>query len=159
VTASDPSDPQAAAVYRAEDAALDGVGPRLHRWADVEAFVEAVVSSPEWVEHPAVPPVEVVVERRSRSARYAAASHAHAAIWIPDGHWTAPVVLHELAHLLCPSREDHGPAWCGALLWLVRRVLGVEAYGALRSGFDQAGVVYEADWPRPSQQRSASARS
>jgi putative metallohydrolase (TIGR04338 family) len=156
---SDPSDPQAGAVYRAEDAALAGVGPRLARWADVEAFVEAVVTSPDWVEHPAVPPIEVVVERRSSSARYAAASHEHATVWIPAGHWTAPVVLHELAHLLCPSTEDHGPAWCGAFLWLVRRVLGIEAYGALRTAFDRAGVRYVADWPGRPQQRSASPRS
>ena len=144
-------------MYAAEDDALAGVGPRWRRWIDLESYVESVVTSPEWSEHPTHPPIEVLVERRSRSATFAAASHEQAAIWIPDGHWTAPVVLHELAHLLAPDAEQHGPSFCGAELWLVRRFLGFDAYGALRSAFDRSGVRYdEADG---GQQRSASARS
>ena len=145
-------------MYAAEDASLADVGPRWRRWVDVEAYVESVLISPEWSEHPSQPPIEVIVERRSRSATFAAASHDLATIWIPDGTWTAPVVLHELAHLLAPSPEPHGPAFCAAELWLVRRFLGFDAYGALRSAFDRAGVRY-ADPPGGRQHRSASARS
>ena len=80
-------------------------------------------------------------------------------MWIPDGHWTASVVLHELAHLLAPTVEPHGAAFCGAELWLVRRVLGFEAYGALRHAFDRADVSYDASWPGPVQHATASSRS
>jgi putative metallohydrolase (TIGR04338 family) len=151
----DHGDPQVSAVYAAEDDALGEVGPRWRRWAHVLAYVDRVTASPEWSEHPATPPIEVVVERRSRTATFAAASHELDTIWIPDGQWRAPVVLHELAHLLSPSPEPHGPAFCGAELWLVRRFLGFDAYGALRSAFDRAGVRYA----EGGQQRSASASS
>jgi putative metallohydrolase (TIGR04338 family) len=135
------------AVYAAEDEALGAAGPALRRWVDVESFVERVVGSVDWSECPVAPPIEIRLERRSRSATFAAASASEATIWIPDGRWTAHTVVHELAHLLQPAPEPHGAAFCGAELWVVRRVLGFDAYGALRSAFDRAGVRYDDGWP------------
>ena len=116
----DPGDPQVTAVYAAEDDAVGRRGPRWRRWADLEAYVESVLTSSDWSEHPSQPPIEVAVERRSRTATFAAASHEQAAIWIPAGHWTAPVVFHELAHLSPPPPSPTGRryaarscGWCG----------------------------------------------
>jgi putative metallohydrolase (TIGR04338 family) len=142
-------DPQVAAVYAAEDDALAASGPALRRWVDVEGFVERVVASVDWSECPVAPPIEIHLERRSRSATFAAASATEATIWIPDGRWTAHTVVHELAHLLQPAPDPHGSAFCGAELWVVRRVLGFDAYGALRSANDRAGVSYDDACPSP----------
>ena len=135
-------DPQADPLYRAEDS-LGDVGPRLARWADVETFVERVVSDRAWVERGPWIPLEVRVVRRSRSARYAAATIGTDAIHIPDGQWRPLVVLHELAHLAAPGEEPHGPRFAGIELALVRSVLGFEVYGALRRAFDEAEVRYD----------------
>jgi putative metallohydrolase (TIGR04338 family) len=136
------ADPQADRLYRAEDAALGDRGPDLRRWTEVIAFVERVITAPEWVEAEPSLPLDIAVERRSRSARYAAAHHASATIWIPDGQWTVVTVLHELAHLAAPGTEPHGPRYAAAELDLVRWVLGVDAYAELRAAFDDAGVRY-----------------
>lgn len=140
------TDPQRDAVYAAEQAALAELGPDLRRWRDVLAYVESVVMHPAWTDAASSPPIDVEVQRRSRSARYAAADATSATIWIPEGRWNAMTVLHELAHLAAPDAEAHGPRFCGAELWLVRWRAGFEAYGALRGEFDRRGVSYCGPW-------------
>jgi putative metallohydrolase (TIGR04338 family) len=122
----------------------------------VLAFVDRVITAPEWVEAEPARPLEVTVERRSRSARYAAAHYGSATIWIPDGQWTCATVLHELAHLVAPGEEPHGYRYAAAELDLIRWVLGVEAFAALRAAFDEVGVRYRAD---PAGHPSAAASS
>lgn len=136
------ADPQREACYRAEHEALSGSGRAFSRFSDVEAWVESVVSAPAWLDGFPDAPVEVRVQRRSRSARYAAAERRTATIWIPAGSWTSPVVVHELAHLAVDV-DDHGPLFAGALLTLVRRFVGFDAYGALSAAFDRRGVDYD----------------
>jgi putative metallohydrolase (TIGR04338 family) len=136
------ADPQADRVYRAEDAALGHHGPDLRRWTAVIAFVEGVITAPQWIEAEPALPLDVSVERRSRSARYAAAHYESATIWIPDGQWTPVTVLHELAHLVAPGPEPHGARFAAAELWLVRWVLGLEAFAALTAAFGAEGVRY-----------------
>ncbi|HKY15902.1 MAG TPA: hypothetical protein VJM33_13340 [Microthrixaceae bacterium] len=144
------NDPQRERLYRAEDEALGSFGPRFARWREVVGWVDAVTSDPRWIDAFPDAPIEVHVERRSRSARSSVADVASATIHIRDGSWDAPTVLHELAHLATgePPTEDpplagsgaHGPQFAGIELELVRRFLGFHAYGALRNEFERFGV-------------------
>jgi putative metallohydrolase (TIGR04338 family) len=143
-------DPRRDAVYQAEHVALDGVGPRFARWTDVVAYVDSLTTDARWTDVFPSAPVEVVVERRSRSARYSAADVAHGVIHIRDGSWDAATVLHELAHLAVGDdlddgvEEPHGERFVGTMLELVRSFLGFDAYGALRAELDRRGVPWRA---------------
>ena len=124
----DPGDPQVAAVYAAEDDALGRRRAAWRRWVDLEAYVESVLTVAGLVRAP-------VAARRSRSSSSAGAGRPRSPrpatsrppSGSPPGTWTAPVVLHELAHLLAPADRAPRPSFCGARLWLVRRFLGFDA--------------------------------
>lgn len=141
------TDPQQAAVARAEAAAIDGLGRRFARFDEVDAYVASVIADERWVEGFPDAPLEVTVWRRSRSARFALAEVAGPdevpAVHLPPHLWNVETVLHELAHLAAgPGAEPHGPEFAGAELELVRWFLGFHAYGALRGRFDELGVRY-----------------
>ena len=104
----DTNDPQRHLVYAAEDSVLDDIGRRLRRWTDVEAFVEAILADPAYLDLFPDAPLDVVLDRRSRSARASVALPDRATILIRDGSWNALTVLHELSHLVSPDREPHG---------------------------------------------------
>lgn len=151
---ADPSagpDPFRDALYRAEHEALPDGGRRFTRFAELESWVEALVLGPVWEELFPEAPLEVSVMRRSRSATFSAAfvpdGEDAAAIWIRDGSWDAATVLHELAHVATGSATGptgpHGERFATALLRLWRAVLGVHAYGALRSCLDAHGAPYQ----------------
>ena len=148
-----PVDPHREAVYRAEHCALPDGGRRFARFAELEAWVEQVVLDPSWEAMFPDAPLEVAVLRRSRSATFSAAhvtpAGDAAAIWIRDGSWDAATVVHELAHVASGSSPDptgpHGRRFATALLRLWRELLGVHAYGALRSALDDQGVPYQRD--------------
>jgi putative metallohydrolase (TIGR04338 family) len=136
-------DPRREAVYAAEHAALDGVGPRFARWREVVAFVDGVTTHPRWTDTFPEAPIEVAVERRSRSARYSAADVERDAIHVRDGSWDAATVLHELAHLAAgDTQPPHDERFVGVMLELVRSFLGFDAYGALRTELDRRGVPW-----------------
>jgi putative metallohydrolase (TIGR04338 family) len=140
-------DPRRDAVYAAEHAALDDVGPRFGRWTEVEAYVDLLTTDARWTDVFPDAPVEVQVVRRSRSARYSAADPAHGVIHIRDGSWDAATVLHELAHVAVGDERDdepHGEHFVGAMLELVRTFLGFDTYGALRTELDRRGVPWHA---------------
>ncbi len=131
-------------MYLCEDQALGEVR-RLARFAEVERFVEEVVTDTWWVDDlprrwSVLPPLEVVLARRSRSATASLAEAGRPVIHLRDGHWTAAVVLHELAHLAARDPEPHGPVFCGVLCDLVRRHAGFHAWVDLRAQFERAGV-------------------
>jgi hypothetical protein len=50
------------------------------------------------------------------------------------------VMLHEIAHILTPQDEGHGPQFCGVLLFLVRNVMGAEAHKRLLTAMRQHRV-------------------
>jgi len=50
------------------------------------------------------------------------------------------VMLHEIAHILTPQDEGHGPQFCGVLLFLVRNVMGAEAHKSLLTAMRQHRV-------------------
>jgi putative metallohydrolase (TIGR04338 family) len=140
----DPDDPQRELVYGCEDRALAG-SRRFRRFVHLEAFVAAVVAESWWAEELAerwhvLPPLEVTVARRSRSATASLAEVHRPVIHVRDGHWTASVVVHELAHLVARDPEPHGPIFCGVLLDLVNRYLGFHAAVGLRAEMATAGV-------------------
>lgn len=124
-------------VYAAEDEALAGAARRFRRWTELKSYVDGILSSEWWVSTFPGAPQTVDVVRRSRSATASLASRDLGAIAIRDGSWTAPVVLHELAHLAAPRDDDHGPSFAAAFLLIVREQLGVAAFGVaflVRSG-------------------------
>jgi putative metallohydrolase (TIGR04338 family) len=148
------NDPQRERLYRAEDAALGGFGPRFRRWTEVVEWVDRVTTDPKWIDGFPEAPIEVHVERRSRSARSSVADPSSATIHLRDGSWDGPTVVHELAHLAAEdagvdqhtepgTTAAHGPRFAGVELELVRRFLGFHAYGALRNEFDRLGVRWE----------------
>ncbi len=146
-------DPHRDAVYRAEHDALPDGGRRFRRFSELEAWVEQVVLGPAWEALFPDAPLEVAVLRRSRGATFSAAHVTPdgdaAAVWIRDGSWDAATVVHELAHVAAGPSPDptgpHGSRFATALLRLWRELLGVHAYGALRSALEVHGVPYQRD--------------
>jgi len=149
----DPSDPHRDALYRAEHEALPDGGRRFRRFAEVEQYVGDVVLGAWWERTFPTAPIEVTVLRRSFGATFSAAhvdpAGGDAAIWIRDGSWDAVTVVHELAHVATGTHHGaggpHGGAFVTALLRCWRELLGVGAYGALRSTLDANGIPYHRD--------------
>ena len=98
-------DARAGAVYAAEDAASAAFPTRRYRtFAELRTHVEAIVCSDWWADTFPGAPIEVHVERRSRTATFSAACRRDGAgiLWFVDGeHWTATAVCHELGHVRC----------------------------------------------------------
>jgi len=140
----DPTDPQRDLVYQCEDRVL-ARARRFRRFTEVEQFVRVVVTDPWWIDDlprrwSVVPPIEVVLARRSRSATASLAETGRPVIHLRDGHWTSAVVLHELAHLAARDPEPHGPVFCGVLCDLVRRHAGFHAGVELRAALSEVGA-------------------
>lgn len=140
----DPADPQRQLVYAAEDSVLAEVGPRLRRWVEVEAFVESVLADPAYLDLFPDGPLDIVLDRRSRSARASVALPDHATILIRDGSWNALTLLHELAHLISPDEVPHGADFVATELALVRRFCGFDAFAVLLTAFRATGVAVAA---------------
>jgi len=132
-------------VYSAEDAAVARVPlRRFARFADIEAYVENVVLSAWWAETFPDAPLEVEMERRSRSATFSAATTTGdevGLVALVDGRgWGLETVLHELAHLAAGNRAEHGAAFADALEELWRHEAGVVAWAALHEGLATGGL-------------------
>ena len=148
----DAADPQQRRVYAAEETVIDDIGPRLRRWADVEAFLESVLTLPDYLDAFPDAPLDVELLRRSRNATASLAVAGPDSILIRDGSWNALTVLHELAHLIVATerrtagpaspqvREPHGPDFVSVELNLVRLRCGFDQYGLLLTSFDAHGV-------------------
>lgn len=141
-----PDDPQRQALYAAEDSVLGEIGPRLKRWTAVEEFLESVLADPAYLDLFPHAPLDISLQRRSRSATASLAVPGHSVIAIRDGSWNALTVLHELAHLIDHGAQPHGaqphgPQFAAVELELVRQWCGFDAYVALRTAFAGHGVV------------------
>ena len=157
MTGTVPDDPHRDRLYAAEHDALPDGGRRFRRFAEVERYVDDVVTGAFWESRFPDAPIEVQVLRRSRGATFSAAHVTDegdaAAVWLRDGSWDLATVAHELAHVASApgpaSGPDptgpHGERFATALLVLWRQLLGVHAYGALRSCLDDQGVPYLRD--------------
>lgn len=147
-------DPHRDRLYVAEHEALPDGGRRFRRFDEIERWVHQVVLGPWWEREFPAAPLEVDVLRRSRGATFSAArvdeEHEGAAIWIRDGSWDQVTVVHELAHVATgrstpPLDGAHGAEFATTLLRCWRELLGVQAYGALRSALDRNAVPYQRD--------------
>lgn len=141
------ADPIAPIVYAAEGrAAAAACVRRYTTFAEVQAHVDAIVCSEWWDETFPDAPVDVEVVRRSRNATFSAACRLDAdaaVVAIIDGrHWSADVVLHELAHLAAGLGADHGHRFRAALAELWRREAGIVAQTCLLAEFDAAGLSH-----------------
>lgn len=150
--AGDPDDPHREALYRCEHEAMPDGGRRFRRFAELVGFVDSVALGPWWASTFPSAPVEIAVLRRSAGATFSAAhvepGGGAAAIWIRDGSWESVTVVHELAHVATgPTGTDgpHGSRFATVLLVCWRELLGVQAYGALRSALDANGIPYRRD--------------
>ncbi len=146
------SDPHRQQLYDAELAALPDGGRRFTRFVQLEAHVHDIVLGPWWERTFPDAPLEVDVLRRSRSATFSAAhvtpDAGAAVVWIRDGSWDLVTVVHELAHVATPAGDPSGPHgrdFATTLLQCWRELIGVQAYGALRSALDDHGVPYRRD--------------
>jgi putative metallohydrolase (TIGR04338 family) len=160
-TSPDPGDPQREPLYRCEQLALPDGGRRFRRFSELEQYVQSVVLGPWWEHSFPEAPIEVTVLRRSSGATFSAAhvtpDGAEAVVWVRAGSWDAVTVVHELAHVAVGRASGqpvgqpvggsapHGAEFAGALLVCWRELLGVQAYGALRSAFDTNGIEYRRD--------------
>ncbi|MCZ7628339.1 MAG: SprT-like domain-containing protein [Microthrixaceae bacterium] len=102
---------------------------RFRRFAHIEAYVQQLVTHPWWSARFPDAPLEIVLQRRSRSATYSAAGCSGAGewidatmvdrpgfIWLIDGHgWGLETVLHEFAHLAAGPATGHGAEFRDAL--------------------------------------------
>ena len=122
-------DARAGAVYAAEDAVSAAFPPRRYRtFAELRTHVEAIVCSDWWADTFPGAPIEVHVERRSRTATFSAACRRDGAgiLWFVDGeHWMATAVCHELGHVA--SGSGHDAPFRNALVELWRRECGFPA--------------------------------
>jgi putative metallohydrolase (TIGR04338 family) len=135
------ADPEALTIYALEDAAARTSGLRRYTtFAELVEHVERIVCSDWWDTTFPAAPIEVTVQRRSRTATFSAAGrddvNESGTLWVVDSHgWNAETVLHELAHIAAPSGSMHGPSWRAALLELWRREAGFHAWVELRTAF------------------------
>ncbi len=147
---ADPSDPHREVLYRCEHQALPSGGRRFRRFGELEQFVQSVVLGAWWEATFPDAPLEVTVLRRSAGATFSAAhveaDGTEAVVWLRAGSWDAVTVVHELAHVAVGAHPGpdgpHGTAFATTLLVCWRELLGVQAYGALRSAFDTNGIPY-----------------
>lgn len=129
-------DEEGDAVRRAEETAIEVVPlRRFGRFAEIERYVEQVMTSVWWDQHFPDAPIEATVVRRSRTATFSAATTTDedvGVVALVDGHgWGMETVLHELAHLAAGISAGHGRHFRAALLQLWRHEAGVEAWAAL----------------------------
>lgn len=134
-----PADPDASAVYAAEDDVSAQIGPDLRSWPALRHWLAEVLSNDDVQEHFPTLPLDVELGRRSRTATASLASASRSAILIRDGSRDALTVLHELAHLIAASPEPHGADFRRTVCDLVRLTCGFEAFVALGAAYRAHG--------------------
>ena len=125
-----------AALYAAEEEALAGLGLRWRRRDQAQAYLDGLVASP-WFGDRWPHCVHVTVERRGRGAAWSTCQALDRdgpggrpieAVVLVAGPLRQPVVLHELAHLLCAPGSGHGPGFAETMLSLVHHEMGLTAF-------------------------------
>ena len=131
----------AEAVYAAE-ATLDP-SRALGTVVRVQEYLDALCASDWWSERfPGVVRIEVVGIRSScveAVGRPEPERNAGVIGVTPDGR-NELTVLHEVAHVLCRPDAGHGPDWARTYLELAYRLMGTDAWAALRDAFVSRGV-------------------
>jgi putative metallohydrolase (TIGR04338 family) len=113
--------------------------------ASVQRYIDDVLALPAVRQHwPELPPVRVRARRAATAAHYENRGGA-GVIAVPDrdtADWAMRelVVLHEVAHHLCPARPSHGPEFVATLCTLAELVMGPEVGHVLRVVYAREGV-------------------
>jgi len=107
-------------------------------YADTLRFVAKVLNSATFQRRWGVRTLEV----RDGRGRTRAAAYGSSYITLPDWARTRDVVLHEIAHTLCPSWEQHGRLFARTFLELTRLFQGKAEHDALRDSFRERGVRF-----------------
>ena len=128
---------ESSAVYAAEAAAAGSVPlRRFGTFVELEQYAQALAVSSWWTETFPEAPVELEIQRRSRSATWSGAATTGdevGIVAIVDGHgWGLETVLHELAHLAAGPAAGHGRRFREVLGALWRHEAGFEAWAALQ---------------------------
>lgn len=110
---------------------------------DVGDYVDRVLAMPAVAQRWSVSAVEVRRRRGVTAAHYEIRSGA-ATIAVPDGtqRWALRelVVLHEIAHHLCPIEPPHGGPFASTFSELAGIVMGAEVEHVLRVVYAKEGV-------------------
>jgi putative metallohydrolase (TIGR04338 family) len=113
--------------------------------ASVQRYIDDVLALPAVRQHwPELPPVRVRARRAATAAHYENRGGA-GVIAVPDrdtADWAMRelVVLHEVAHHLCPAQPSHGPEFVVTLCTLAELVMGPEVGHVLRVVYAKEGV-------------------
>jgi putative metallohydrolase (TIGR04338 family) len=113
--------------------------------ASVQRYIDDVLALPAVRQHwPELPPVRVRARRAATAAHYENRGGA-GVIAVPDrdtADWAMRelVVLHEVAHHLCPAQPSHGPEFVATLCTLAELVMGPEVGHVLRVVYAEEGV-------------------
>ena len=110
---------------------------------DVQRYVDEVLTLPGVATRWAVEPLTVRVRRGVTAAHYETADGA-GVIAVPErtSQWALRelVVLHEIAHHLCPVQPAHGPEFVATFGELAAVVMGPEVGHVLRVVYAKEGV-------------------
>jgi putative metallohydrolase (TIGR04338 family) len=113
--------------------------------ASVQRYIDDVLALPAVRQHwPELPPVRVRARRAATAAHYENRGGA-GVIAVPDrdtADWAMRelVVLHEVAHHVCPAQPSHGPEFVATLCTLAELVMGPEVGHVLRVVYAKEGV-------------------
>ena len=141
---------------------------RLETLPEIEEFLDRISSS-EWWRHYRIPdgphpgtrrkrvtsegygpvnyPAHFVHSLEVRDGRGRRSPCAHnwgsrGVIKMPKWTRTRHMVLHEVAHTICPELPGHGALWVRILLDLTHEFVGAEEAEALRKLYEEARVPY-----------------
>ncbi len=120
--------------------------PPEARFASIDAvrrYVDQVLAMPAVTQRWQVGALAVRARRGAGAAHYEVQDGA-AVIAVPEQstRWALRelVLLHEVAHHLCPVEPAHGPEFCATLCELVEVVMGPEVGHVLRVVYAKEGV-------------------
>lgn len=126
---------------------------------ECQAYADRVVASATWKKickrfGYRFPRNKVRVEQ-GRAGSHAVAYSSLRLISVPVAQMDKATMLHELAHIACPSGVQHQWPFCRSLLELVSRFLGTEAKRELASAMRETGARYRLPPPPLSEERKA----
>jgi hypothetical protein len=134
-------DPQTCRVYDAEDfLTICPVG--LSKLA-MGMYLNVVLDDPRWRKKWGTKRLKIVmVSPNTRYARaYVHKGHPYIEIGNSNRQRGMHIILHELAHLLTNSENNHDQRFCKALLYLVEKYNGTLYARKLRHRFRQTGAL------------------
>lgn len=149
-------------VYKAEGAMYRIAGtlhPGQMSRSEVERFVRKITSSATFARRWGTVVIEIDFGRLDHHyARGGPRMGGNAGIIrLPKWARTRHVIIHEMAHAVCPAWERHGRLFCRTFVEMTHLYLGKECGDALKASFSSAKVKMRPRRPLPAEQRLAAA--